>query len=65
MRSSSRSNLRAAPSERVKKLFRAKARRRKQLARLPFEEKIQILLQLQKIAQTVRKDPTKTVWNLD
>ena len=39
----------------VEDLFRAKALRRKALARLPFKEKINILLQLQKMAKGVNR----------
>ena len=36
------------------KLFRAKEARRRELARLPFEEKIKILLRLQKMADEIK-----------
>ena len=39
---------------RIELLFRAKQRRRRTLARLSFERKIHILLELQKIAGEIR-----------
>jgi hypothetical protein len=38
----------------TEKLFRAKQRRRQELAKLPFERKIRILIELQKIADDIR-----------
>jgi len=38
----------------AEKLFRAKAERRRRLARLPIEEKIRILGDLQEIADAIR-----------
>jgi hypothetical protein len=46
-------------------IFRAKAERRHKLARLPFEEKIRIVVRLQKIAAAIRKDHKFRVWRLD
>jgi hypothetical protein len=40
-----------------KSLFQKKERFHKQLARLPFEEKIRILIRLQKIADSVLRLP--------
>jgi len=40
--------------EEAEKLFRAKQRRRRELASLPFEEKIRILIDLQKMASDIR-----------
>jgi len=40
--------------EEAEKLFRAKQRRRRELAGLPFEEKIRILIDLQKMASDIR-----------
>jgi len=37
----------------VEALFKAKERRRRELAQLPIEEKIKILLQLQKMASPI------------
>jgi len=39
----------------VKEMSRAKIKRRQQLAKLPFEEKIPILLRLQKIAVEINQ----------
>lgn len=39
----------------VKEMSRAKMERRRQLAKLPFEEKIPILLHLQRIAEGVSR----------
>ena len=39
----------------VKEMSRAKIKRRQQLAKLPFEEKIPILLRLQKIAVEINR----------
>ena len=38
----------------VEDLFRAKDERRKRLANLPFEEKIQIVKKLQKVSRTLK-----------
>jgi hypothetical protein len=32
------------------------------LARLPFEKKIEIVVELQKTAAAIRKDPRRIVW---
>ena len=42
-------------SFRIEDIFRAKEERRKRLANLPFEEKIEILKRLQTVARTIRK----------
>lgn len=46
----------------VERIFRGKENRRKKLAALPFEEKIAILIQLQRIAREIKKDPGLPVW---
>jgi hypothetical protein len=46
-------------------IFKAKAERRRELARLPFEEKIRIVVRLQGIAAAIRKDQRLRVWRLD
>lgn len=54
-------------SKEIERLFREKARRRKELARLPFEKKILILLELQKIARDLGVGPKKAsrfVWEI-
>jgi len=43
-------------------IFRKKRERRRQLARLPFEKKIEIVVELQKTAAAIRKDPRRIVW---
>lgn len=40
---------------RIEDIFRAKEERRKMLAKLPFEEKIEIVKRLQTVARTIRK----------
>ncbi|MDD5451703.1 MAG: hypothetical protein PHT49_07405 [Desulfovibrionales bacterium] len=40
--------------EEAEELFRAKQRRRQELAKLPFESKIFILCRLQKLAEDIR-----------
>jgi len=49
----------------VKKIFWAKAERRRELAQLPFEEKIRIVVRLQKIAAAIRKSSKRKIWRLD
>ena len=43
----------AKRNKRIEQTFKAKKERRKELARLPVEEKFKILLQLQKIASPI------------
>ncbi|MBI1908932.1 MAG: hypothetical protein HYS22_02035 [Deltaproteobacteria bacterium] len=43
----------ARKNKRIEKIFKAKKECRKELARLPIEEKFRILLQLQKIASSI------------
>jgi hypothetical protein len=42
--------------------FAQKRERRARLAGLPFEKKIEILIELQKMAAGIRKDPRRIVW---
>ncbi len=52
----------------VQKVLQAKAERRKQLAQLPPEEKLRILVQMQKWARAVHiatGRPPTPVWNLE
>jgi hypothetical protein len=42
--------------------FAQKRERRARLAGLSFEKKIEILIELQKMAAGIRKDPRRTVW---
>lgn len=53
-------------SPEIQKLFLAKARRRKQLAALPWPEKVRILIRMQRmIVPLVRhRDPRACVWNI-
>ncbi len=49
----------------IELLFEAKQRRRQTLARLPFERKIQILVELQKMASEIRGalgETTRHAW---
>ena len=45
-------------------VFEKKRERRRQLARLPFEKKIEIVVELQKAAAGIRKDSAHRVWPL-
>lgn len=48
-------------------IFRAKSRRRKELANLPFKKKIEILIELQKIAHGVNPAHEKSdrmIWKI-
>ncbi|MGQ9616663.1 MAG: hypothetical protein ACUVWJ_09745 [Spirochaetota bacterium] len=46
-------------------LFKEKERFHKEQAKLPFEEKIRILVRLQEIAGSIKKDPEKKlVWKI-
>jgi hypothetical protein len=38
---------------------------RRQLAKLPFEKKVAIIVEMQKAAVAIRKDPRRRVWSLD
>jgi len=42
-------------NEALRNIFRAKSMRRKELKELPFEKKIEILIQLQKMAKGVKR----------
>lgn len=48
--------------ERNQKVFAAKARRRRELAQLPFEEKLKILIDLQATAYKIKKDERYKPW---
>lgn len=43
-------------------VFKKKRERRRQLAKLPFERKIEIVVELQKAAAGIRKDSAHRVW---
>ena len=45
-------------------IFRRKNKRRHLLAKLPFEKKIEIVVELQRTAAEIRKDPRRIVWPL-
>jgi hypothetical protein len=53
---------RAMKNEAAEIIFRKKRERRRQLAKLPFEKKIEIVVELQKAAAAIRKDPRRIVW---
>ncbi|MBI4211552.1 MAG: hypothetical protein HY540_02835 [Deltaproteobacteria bacterium] len=44
------------PTEQLKKLFRAKKERRDELARLPIEQKIALVVELQNLASHIRRN---------
>jgi len=46
----------------AEEIFRKKRRRRRRLANLPFERKIEIVVELQKMASPIRKDPRHVIW---
>jgi hypothetical protein len=52
-------------SRAVREIFKAKAERRRELARLPFEEKIRIVVRLQAIAAAIQRNQRLRVWRLD
>lgn len=55
------------PAAILKRLFRAKAERRRWLAQLPLEKKIQILVELQKVARGVdggRRRLAPSAWKI-
>ena len=51
-------------SECPKIVFEKKRERRRLLAKLPFEKKIEIVVELQKIAAAIRQDARRRVWPL-
>jgi len=51
-------------NESAERVFEQKDKRRRQLARLPFEKKIEIIVELQKAALEIRKDRRHIVWQL-
>ena len=51
-------------SESAEIAFKKKRERRRQLARLPFEKKIEIVVELQKAAAGIRGDPRRKPWEL-
>ena len=51
-------------NETAETAFKKKRKRRRELARLPFEKKIEIVVELQKMAAEIRKDPHRKAWSL-
>jgi hypothetical protein len=51
-------------SESAEIVFKKKRERRRQLARLPFEKKIEIVVELQKAAAGIRRAPRRKPWEL-
>lgn len=49
-------------SKAAETVFQKKRERRRQLAKLPFEKTIEIVVELQKTAAAIRKDPRRIVW---
>jgi len=45
-------------------VFRKKRERRRELAKLPFEKKIEIIVEMQKAAAAIRRSRHSTVWPL-
>jgi hypothetical protein len=43
-------------------VFEKKRERRRQLSQLPFEKKVEIVVELQKAAAGIRKDSRRIVW---
>lgn len=48
----------------IQRISRAKLRRRRELAKLPFDKKIEIIIQMQKIARDICKDRKYRVWQI-
>ena len=48
----------------IQRISRAKLRRRRELAKLPFDKKIEIIIEMQKIARDIRKDRKYRVWQI-
>ncbi len=54
-------------NEDIKKIIRGKKLRRKELSRLPFKDKIDILIHLQQMAQGIKKpgkEKNRAVWKI-
>jgi len=49
----------------LNEMFEAHDEHRKKMAHLPFEEKIKILVMMQKRAAELRPDLNRTVWQID
>lgn len=50
----------------LERALKAKEQRRKQLARLPYPEKVRILIQMQRMAAPLKanRDPRACVWRI-
>ncbi|HOP61446.1 MAG TPA: hypothetical protein PKZ60_08580 [Candidatus Saccharicenans sp.] len=46
----------------AEQVFEKKRERRRQLAKLPFEKKIEIVVKLQRIAAEIHPDKSRRVW---
>lgn len=51
-------------NEVLKRIIRAKSLRRSELSRLPFKKKIEILLQLQKMAEGIKRSKKERHYHL-
>ena len=51
-------------NESAERVFKQKRERRRHLAQLPFERKVEIIIELQKAAAGIRKDPRHIIWQL-
>jgi hypothetical protein len=51
-------------SKTAETVFAKKRERRRKLAKLPFEKKIEIVVELQKVATGIHDDPGHKVWPL-
>lgn len=54
--------------EKIERIIRAKTLRGKELAKLPFEKKIEVLVRLQKMAQGIKgkgRKEKKIVWRIE
>ncbi len=51
-------------SKSAEAVFERKRERRRRLAKLPFEKKIEIVVELQRAAAEIRKDPRLKAWEL-
>ena len=54
--------------EKIERIIRAKTLRRKELAKLPFEKKIEVLVRLQKMAKGIKRKgrkEEKIVWRIE
>lgn len=53
--------------KKIEKIFRTKDLRRRQLAKLPFEKKIEILVKLQEMAKGIKREENvdkKMIWRI-